>query len=119
MTTIQDLIALLNRLDDPGITHRVDAAVRLREQEAERDALIHDNAQYVQRDTKRLAEVEELRKALFRSMAALDDWLADFADTESKPERVTEARNRIMEYGTIGYIANVQQQNRAAMKEPK
>ena len=58
----------------------------------------------------------KLRAALRRSMLALDDWLNDFAASECNPKRVNEARLRIMERGTIGYIASVQAQNRKALK---
>ncbi len=50
-------------------------------------------------------------------MIALDDWLNLFAESECDPQRVAEARRRITERGTIAYIADVQQQNRWALKD--
>ena len=56
-----------------------------------------------------------LKAALLRSMIALDDWLNTYADDQCDPKRVQEARDRISEFGTIGYIADVQEQNRKAL----
>ena len=64
-------------------------------------------------------QIRLLRRALKRSMVALDDWLNDFASSECDPKRVAEARKRIMERGTIAYIARVQKQNRDAMERTK
>lgn len=52
-------------------------------------------------------EIKNLRAVLRLSYQALNDWLADFADTECSPEHVAEARARISVFGTIGYIAYV------------
>lgn len=61
------------------------------------------------------ARVEELEKALERSMVAIDDWLNCYASDLCDPVRVEEAEARIGEYGTLSYIANVQEQNRRAL----
>ena len=59
--------------------------------------------------------VDALRGALTRSVTALNDWLATYADDLCDPEHVATARARIAEFGTLAYIAEVQQQNRAAL----
>lgn len=68
----------------------------------------------------RLQEVEAARAeavvALQRSMTALDDWINTYAPEFCKPERVEEARKRIWENGTLAYIAEVQEDNRAAIR---
>lgn len=56
-----------------------------------------------------------LRAALKRSMTAIDDWLNTYAPEFCDEKRVAEARERLGEYGTIGYIAYVQEQNRNAL----
>ena len=58
---------------------------------------------------------ERLRAALRRSMVALDDWLNIYAEELCDNDRVKEAKQRISEYGTLSYIALVQDQNRAAL----
>lgn len=67
----------------------------------------------------RFAEIEkqrgELLAALQRSAVALDDWLNTYASELCDVEQVAEARARISEAGTLAYIADVQQQNRAAI----
>lgn len=66
------------------------------------------------------AELEIARKALERSMVAIDDWLHSYAGEFCDPACVEESAKRIGEYGTIGYIAHVQEQNRAALQgQPK
>jgi len=60
-------------------------------------------------------EAAVLKDALTRSMTALDDWLNLYAPDECNPDRVAEAKSRVWPGGTIGYIAEVQAQNRAAM----
>lgn len=60
-------------------------------------------------------EVETLRKALERSIVALDDWLNLHAPDECNDQRVKEARERISKAGTLAYIAEVQSFNRAAL----
>ena len=64
---------------------------------------------------EREPEIEQLRTALKQSMTAIDDWLNDYAAELCDEARVAEARSRISEYGTIGYIAHVQEKNRAAL----
>lgn len=63
-----------------------------------------------------LEENARLREALAASMLAIDDWLNTYASDMCDAQRVIEARARIAEYGTIGYIAHVQGINRAAIK---
>jgi hypothetical protein len=55
--------------------------------------------------------------ALQISRTALNDWIVTYAEEESSLERVAEARERINEYGLLAYIADVQKQNREAIKE--
>jgi hypothetical protein len=56
-----------------------------------------------------------MRDALERSVVAIDDWLQTYAAEFCDPARVEEASKRIGEYGTLSYIASVQEQNRAAL----
>lgn len=51
--------------------------------------------------------IEEMSGALEISKTALNDWLNIHASDECDPLRVIEAKGRIGEYGTIGYIAEV------------
>ena len=58
-----------------------------------------------------------LRAALDRSRIAIDDWLNTYASEFCDEARVAEAGKRIRdEGGTLAYIADVQQQNREALK---
>lgn len=63
-------------------------------------------------------EVETLRAALEASVVAIDDWLHTYAYDLCNPSDVTESRERIGEYGTLAYIAMIQQANRAALATP-
>ena len=58
---------------------------------------------------------DELAEALRQSVVAIDDWLNTYAERFCDPKRVKEAYQRIGEFGTIGYIADVQKKNRAAL----
>ena len=58
---------------------------------------------------------DAVREALERSIVAIDDWLNIYASAECDEQRVKEAKKRIREHGTLAYIANVQEQNRAAL----
>jgi len=62
-------------------------------------------------------ENTRLREALKRSVLALDDWLNIYAEELCERDRVAQAKSRIQNYGTVGYIAEVQKQNREALKE--
>jgi len=57
----------------------------------------------------------ELVEALKASIVALNDWLCTYAYDQCDDQSVAEARKRIGQYGTIGYIAQVQDQNRRAL----
>ena len=47
-------------------------------------------------------------KEIKAAITALDDWMNIFAETECNPERVQEAKDRILaNHGTIGYITKV------------
>lgn len=61
------------------------------------------------------AEVARLREALTRSMTALDDWTALYAPDMCSEEHVQAAHDRINEIGTLGYIADIQEKNAAAL----
>jgi hypothetical protein len=60
-------------------------------------------------------EIEQLRTALTRSMVAIDDWLHQYAGELCDEKRVAESWARINKHGTIGYICEVQEQNRHAL----
>ena len=61
----------------------------------------------VQADRKTLEdENEQMRSALEQADEGFSDWLVDFADDHHDPEAVLEARKRISENGTIGYITS-------------
>lgn len=60
---------------------------------------------------------EELVKALERSMVAINDWLHVYAPDECRESDVAESRARLWENGTLSYIAEVQEQNRAALSQ--
>lgn len=59
-----------------------------------------------------------LREALERSIVAIDDWLNTYAANLCDEDDVREAQERIGKYGTLAYIAQIQQQNRAALALP-
>ena len=64
-----------------------------------------------------MATKKELQAALERSKTAIDDWLNTYASEFCNEERVKEAGVRIMKGGgTLAYIADVQEQNRRALK---
>jgi len=65
-------------------------------------------------DDPRIAELEA---ALKTSVVAIDDWLNTYAAELCDEDRVNEAKKRIMEYGTIGYIAHIQEANRKALEQ--
>jgi hypothetical protein len=58
-----------------------------------------------------------LEEAVRRSMLALDDWLNVYASEFCDEKRVAEARKRVYEYGTLAYITEAQEVNRAALKK--
>lgn len=60
--------------------------------------------------------INALKHALERSMVALDDWLNLYASEFCNENRVSEARNRVGQFGTLAYIADTQEENRAALK---
>jgi hypothetical protein len=62
--------------------------------------------------------VKVLTEALEASMVAIDDWLHTYAADLCTPEDVQASANRIGEYGTLSYIAHVQERNRAALATP-
>ncbi len=66
---------------------------------------------------KRISRLAVLEAALTQSVTALDDWLNTYAAELCDENRVQEAQDRIMEYGTIGYIAHVQEANRKALEQ--
>lgn len=61
-------------------------------------------------------EIERLRGALRASETALDDWLHQYAADLCNDADVVETQDRIMRHGgTLAYIAQVQERNRAAL----
>ena len=58
-----------------------------------------------------------LRAALKRSVIALDDWLHQYAPFDSDTTRIKESSSRVYAAGgTLAYLADVQHQNRTALK---
>lgn len=67
--------------------------------------------------TRNAQKIVKLRSALLVSTTALDDLLNCYAEDYCNKERVKEAKTRIAEAGgTVAYIADVQQQNREALR---
>lgn len=60
--------------------------------------------------------IQELEGALRQSIVAIDDWLHIYAGEFCDSACVEESARRIGEYGTIGYIAEVQAKNRSALE---
>ncbi len=59
---------------------------------------------------------KNLRKALRRSNAALDDWVRSYAPDFVGQEHLDETRERIQEGGgTLAYIADVKEGNQEAL----
>lgn len=56
-----------------------------------------------------------LREALQAAITALDDWSITFAPENYPQQRVKEANNRLLEQGTLHYIASVVDQCRQAL----
>lgn len=77
-------------------------------QDAIRESLARQVAELTARNEKLVA-------ALTLSRIALDDWLNTYASEFCDEGRVKEAWIRISEFGTIGYIAHIQEINRAAL----
>jgi len=64
-----------------------------------------------------MATKKELQAALKRSEVAIEDWFNTYASEFCDEKKVAEARARVRESGgTIAYIADVQEQNREALK---
>ena len=63
--------------------------------------------------------IASLSKALSTSQTALNDWLHVYASDLCAPDEVKESENRIAEFGTIGYIADVGAVIRAALTAAK
>lgn len=63
--------------------------------------------------------VRELVAALDTSVVAINDWLHIYAEDECNADRVAEAKARVLEHGTLAYIAEVQEKNRAALTSAK
>jgi hypothetical protein len=57
--------------------------------------------------------------ALERSNLAMNDWVSTYAAEMCNEADVAEARKRINEFGTLGYIGDVLDQVRAALKLAK
>jgi hypothetical protein len=64
-----------------------------------------------------LASCEAMAKALERSCIALSDWIHTYASEFCHEDKVAEAKARIMEAGTLAYVAGVQEQNYTALAE--
>jgi len=59
---------------------------------------------------------EQVQKALSAAITALDDWTNVFASEFCDEARVEEAKNRLIEHGTVYYIATIVEQCREARK---
>ena len=59
--------------------------------------------------------IDQLTGALDKSRIALDDWINTYAPAFCDEARVKAARERIRNGGTLAYLADIQQQNRAAL----
>jgi hypothetical protein len=59
---------------------------------------------------------QRLEAALRQSMTAIDDWLNVSFPEHCDPERVGAARQRVLQHGTVAYIADVQETNRKALE---
>lgn len=64
----------------------------------------------------KMVEINSLRDALTISIQALNDWTATYASEQCSDEMVESAYNRIAQYGTIAYIADVVKQNHDALR---
>lgn len=64
----------------------------------------------------KMEEINALRDALTISIQALNDWTATYASEQCSDEMVESAYNRIAQYGTIAYIADVVKQNHDALR---
>jgi hypothetical protein len=62
---------------------------------------------------------DALVAALERSNLAMNDWVSTYAAEMCNEADVAEARKRINEFGTLGYIGDVLDQGRAALKLAK
>ena len=60
--------------------------------------------------------IEAAKDALRAAITALDDWTNIYASDMCDEARVKEARDRISESGTLGYIATTVEQCRNALK---
>lgn len=59
---------------------------------------------------------ERARGALEAASVALDDWLHTYASEFCNSERVRQSYERISEFGTIGYIAQMQKRINEVLK---
>ena len=62
------------------------------------------------------AEREKMRNALSSAIVALDDWTRTYAPEFCDEDSVKNTKNRLMESGTLCYIATVIQQCKDALK---
>ena len=82
--------------------------------------MFHAAGYALNRELRDRAETDErerdaCRAALGRSIIAIDDWLHSYAPEMCGEEYVKATAERLGERGTLAYIADVQQQNRAAI----
>jgi hypothetical protein len=63
-------------------------------------------------------ELAKAREALEESQQALNDWVVTYASDMCDEKTVQEARERIVAAGgTLAYIANITERNRAALQQ--
>ena len=62
---------------------------------------------------------QKLREALQAAQVALEDWMNVYAADMCDEKRVAEAKERIKQYGTIGYIANTLGLIHEAISQPQ
>lgn len=78
--------------------------------------IIPENIVILPESASRPSTFPSVEAALRASMQALDDWLVTYASDMCDHDAVTAAYDRISVLGTIGYIASVQEQCRAALE---
>ena len=116
--------ALARSQDYPAISAKLADREKARdaEQKACREAIAESTALKIyagEKSSQYVAAMEEnkaLRKALERSVVAIDDWLNIYAEDHCNADRVAEAKARTNENGTLWYIATTQEANRKALR---
>lgn len=64
-------------------------------------------------------QTRELKESLAEAVQGLDDWTATYAPEFCGHEMVQGAQNRLREYGTIAYIANIVSKGHTLLRKYK